>query len=269
MGEFSSQIHSARLKNYRSAKAFWTAKQPSCSYAQYSLIERGTDLPLAPLAAQIAKCLEIDLRDAMYAWAADSMPSDDLKDLFKRTDDAPQPDASEIKALAPASPPLVINRMQANLLVEKRHLHDILSYMATYYCHHERFTTSEIAQVFAFSKTEASAALNTLYDYGLIDCIGNNEYSCKMHITIPHEADLEQLQYQVFRRAIETFEEAAAEGKKPLRATLTRLLTPEQYAAVEHRFRILRNWVWSLPELATDEAKPHTIGLFGAERRFK
>lgn len=269
MGQYSDQVHQARTLHYRSAKAFWTAKHPACSYQQYILIEKGTDLPSPTLAAQIAKSLELDLRSAMYAWAGDSMPSDELRDLFRRTEDAPLPDASEIKALTPSSPPLVINRMQATLLLDKPMLYEVLSYMATYSIRRKRFPAREIANVFGMTINQAKKSLNELYQYGLIDKADDEHYSSKSTITIPQEEDLEELQFQVFRRAIDAFEAATSAGKRPIRATLTRLLTDEQYAAVAHRFRALRNWVWALPELNTDDAKPHTIAIFGSERRFK
>ena len=271
---FAAIIRSARAEEFPSAKAFWNARRPGCSYYQYSLIEKGTDLPSAALAAEIIKLLCLDLKTVMVAWVKDLMPTNDLRNLFSDPDDDPLIDPLEVKALISADAneaPLVINRMQAKLLIEKPRLHEMLSYMYTYACSRTVFSTTDIAEAVGISERDAREYLEELYGQGLVDLAGAGGFSCKRHFTIPAEPDLEPLQRQVFRRAVENFEEAmtADSETRPIRATLTRLFTPDQHAAVGQRLRALRNWVWSLPEISTPDAKAHTIGIFGAERRFR
>lgn len=268
MGRYSELITQARIKKFKSSKAFWREKKPSCSYAQYVLIEKGTDLPLPVLAAEIATLIEVPLKRALYGWAYDSMPRDDLKELFsKLEDDISLPDPSEIKALTPMSPPLVINRMQAQMLTREPLLYEILSYMATFTDDDNTFEIDSLAQVFEQKNLTMKNLIEKLYQYGLVDKNLNGEFKSKPFITIPNERDLDALQQMVFHRSLNSFEAAVKSNQPTLRATLTRLLSQEQLAIVEHRFRALRNWVWSLPTIKNDST-PYTIGIFGSAKRF-
>lgn len=269
MGKFSDIIYEKRSETFRSAKAFWEAKRPGCSYYQYILIEKGKDLPSTELAFDIAELLSISIRKAMYAWAYDSMPSPSLSKLFESDDDFVLPDVAEVRALAACEPPLIVNRMQANLLQKNVKMYEILSFMTTYVQQKKSFSESEISRALASSVETIKPHLIELYEHGLIDRIKPGEYTCKINMTIPSETDLEPLQRTIFYRSLSCFDEAGLAGKKQLRATLTRLLSLEQIAIVEQKFKALRNWVWSLPEPISKDAKPYVLGIFGSERGFK
>ena len=78
-------IQEHRLRNYKTAKEFWTKHQATLkvSYPHYSNIETGMKLPDIELAITIAKLLKIEVRHICHAWAKDNMPGPETKAFFE------------------------------------------------------------------------------------------------------------------------------------------------------------------------------------------
>lgn len=268
MGRYSEIIEQARRKQYKSSKAFWREKSPGCSYAQYILIEKGKDLPLPKLAAQIARLLDLPIKKAMFNWAYDYMPEQDLKDIFMDlNDDYVLPDPSEVKVLATNSPPLVINRMQAQALVNTPILLELLLFLNLASESDQTFSPQVLSAHFKKPLKDMNALLNELYNYGFIEKKSNGDFYTKLNIAIPKEPDLEDLQRLIFQKSIAMLDDVQNKNARIFRATLTRSFTEEQVDLIEQRFKSLRNWAWCLP-VKKDLSSHFTIGIFGAPRRF-
>jgi len=259
--EFGELVRVKRASNYRTAKDFYREKPLSCTYAYYSKVENGT-VPEIRIALEIIDKLGLNSRKALYAWTRDLMPSSETKSFFSEIDDQPSL-SSEQKSMDRS---VVVNRMQARLLLKNPLYWELVIYISTYNGKKE-FTAKDIAKEFGMKASEVEKHLAVLYDNGLLDKSNQGNYISKEWTFIPYDDEFKPLRNLNFKRAFEQF--MKSEPTSQFRTTITCPLLPRHQKVIESKILALTNFIIDLSEReSTADSEAYSIGIFTSPGRF-
>lgn len=256
---FSEVIKSERKKTFKSSKQFFDSMHPNCSYNHYCLIERGK-LPDIKLAIEIIKLLQINLKFGIDAWLTSFLPTEESKSLYINSSNL----ISNIKGDGPSAlkSVLVINRFQANFILDHPLSYDVMCYLNTH--NGAENTLKKISTALNLPPEKTSFLLENMTDICILDK-EDNIFKIRDHFVIPRENKLDDLQHLIFQKSYDNYFESSDPNK--IRLTLFCNLTKSQAEMVSEKMRDLRNWIWELEKKSEKEcSKPYFMGMFNAEK---
>ncbi len=261
VNEFCEMVRQRRLEKYKSAKEFYRIKSVTCTYAYYSKVESGS-LPDIALVLELIDKLELNIRKALYAWTRDQMPSTELKAHFAELDDGPSL-STEQQSLDRS---LVINRMQAGMLLKNGVYWELMMYFSSHFGKKIPHI-KEISKLFCMSAEKMQKMCEELYTFGLLDKNTHGNFVSKEWIFVPYDEEFKPLRDLNFKRAFEQFRKS--EENNQFRTTVTTLLTPRHQAVIESKVYALTNYIIDLSEKEqSQDSIPYTVGVFSSPRVF-
>jgi len=260
---FGKLIKSERLKKFRSSRLFYEKNQLSCTYQHYCRVEKGK-LPEINLAIELLKSLSIDLKIGLDTWLTCFMPTEETRSLYVSTNDMmPNLVGDGPSALKSV---LVVNRFQANFILDNPLSYDIMCYLNTHLA--DKNTEENIISALSLSESEASKLLAEMYEICILDKEGPY-YTMRDHFVIPRENKLDELQHLIFQKSYDNYFDSKDPEK--MRLTLFCNLSKNQARMISDKMRQLRNWIWEMeksPQNGDEDVYPYFLGMFNAQKTY-
>ena len=251
-GDFGKLIARERCRRWVTSKSFYSDMKVSCSYARYTVIEKGGK-PYASLdlARELIDKLKIEESKGLSAWVRDLMPNERTKKYFLDID------ADDFSA----SPSILIeDKTLAKLFAQDAIFKEIAVYISMY--SDRGVQLSEVVKEFSISNSNANLILNQLIGTGII--IREGKYYKVPNgywINTPNSPEYRKSTTKVFADSINSHFSKPFDEGETIEHSIFRLLSPNQINDAKDKIRELARWFTLLED--ESGAKPYRFFMGG------